>query len=969
MFDTLAPKLNGGIYPSGQPNSSGNNNLGQGSSTSDLNAQPSSNNPNQSRAGIQQTTNPTTVRSTVQPQPPQPPPARQFKAFAKGFSGLGADVLSDLSRPSDQRQGAVSSSAPKTTSTTTSVYTLTERGSREHQAKYSTASFAISAGTSTGTPSTSVPVVAPAIDVDTSFGGDDFFLDADDLADLEHDLDLGQDQSRVKDKGKDKDNEDVEDISLSWSPTPPKVAKAISSTPLSPQSPLSRFSTTVHSTGADSTISSVSTSASTLKQTNTSNPYATSSFSTSTTSTTTTRIQSKSTSSYRPQANVTAGTSSTTFTASSSSSASTATIGMQGRPPSSFRASATAATAPSRSTFSTSFSRDLSESSNPERVLVISSQETVITRPDGRDTVSSMDWQTPPNLQSGVGRVRDQESRGLSRSKSSPNAGGGSTLPIRGKSRLPGPAGNLPRLSEEEKDQLFRSRGVPFHKDARIPDIASTSPSSSIKKKMKSVSQGPIDSMFASGAWEDMLKAQRLPEYKPSTLERVKGTNPLLQTTISDIETRQDTHRGKIPWLIAMIKDFTPSEIDAAVTLMDPSGEMRGTIHISVLEQYKNNEVRIGTVLVLNNVSVFSPTPVSHYLIITSRNIKEIYQPNLPMVINSQGSSQDRQSQKRRKNNGSQGAASLTGDEGIQGTSVSSQISGSATHPSTISGQYRAIPSSWSSTPEDRESIRSSSQSTRKASQELRGGGGGSSQSTFQDQSQGKNRTSLLSSQEGVHRDGVSGRTTVVTQPKEVMFQSLRPTATETQAGQEDMLSAPMITLGAMTPSVDVFGGGGAGTGSGFKSLSSFAASPTLRKRSSQSRTSQRSNNSGSDPKSTPDAAAGQSQGKTILSQEARGAASQESHHTEGDSFTGWPDDIQLDDNFDDLETGGPVALPSKRSAPSASPVAPRPRPPPPTATPFTSVSASGTIIHDDGNEDDLELLLDGFDESDLYDI
>lgn len=52
-----------------------------------------------------------------------------------------------------------------------------------------------------------------------------------------------------------------------------------------------------------------------------------------------------------------------------------------------------------------------------------------------------------------------------------------------------------------------------------------------------------------------------------------------------------------------MIKDFTPSEIDAAVTLMDPSGEMRGTIHISVLEQYKNNEIRIGTVLVLNNVS------------------------------------------------------------------------------------------------------------------------------------------------------------------------------------------------------------------------------------------------------------------------------------------------------------------------------------------------------------------------------
>ncbi|KAF9286942.1 hypothetical protein BGZ88_008807 [Linnemannia elongata] len=966
MFNTLAPKLNGGNLPSGQPNNPGNKNLGQGSSTSDLNAQPSSYNPNQSRAGIQQATNPATARSTAQPLQPQPPPARQFKAFAKGFSGLGADVLSDLSRPSDQRQGVASSAAPKTTSTATSV-TLTERGSREHQPKYSTASVAISTGASTGVPSPSVPAVEPAIDADTSFGGDDFFLDAEDLADLEHDLDLGQGQSKVKDKGKDKDNGDDEDISLSWSPTPPKVAKAISSIPLSPQSPLSRFSATVRSTGVNSTTSSASASASTLKQTTTSNPYATSSFSTSTTSTSTTRIQSRSTPSYRSPANVTAGTSSTSCTASSSS-ASTTTIRIQDKPSSSFRASAMAAAVPSSATLSTSFSRDRSESSNPERVLVISSQETVITRPDGRDTVSSMDWQTPPNPQSSVGRVRDQESKGFSRSKSSPNAGGGSTLPIRGKSRLPGPAGNLPRLSEEEKDQLFRSRGVPFRKDARIPGIAGTSPNSSIKKKMKPVSQGPIDSMFASGAWEDMLKAQRLPEYKPSTLESVKDTNPLLQTTISDIETRQDPHRGKIPWLIAMIKDFTPSEIDAAVTLVDPSGEMRGTIHISVLEQYKNNEIRIGTVLVLNNVSVFSPTPVSHYLIITSRNIKEIYQPNLPMVINSQGSSQDRQSQKRRKNNGSLEAASLAGDAGTQATSVSPQISGSATHLSTISGQYRATPAVWSSTPEDRESNRSTSQSNRGASQELRGGGGGSSQSIFQDQSQSKSRSSMLSSQDSVGRGDVSGRTTVVTQPKEVMFQSLRPTATETQVGQEDMLSTPMITLGAMTPSVDVVGGGGAGAGGGFKSLSSFAASPTLRKRASQASTSQRSNNSGSDPKSKPEAA-GQSQGKTILSPGARAAASQGSHHSEGDSFTGWPDDIQLDDNFDDLETGGPVNLPSKRSAPSDSPVAPRPRPPPPTATPFASVSAPRTIIHDDGNEDDLELLLDGFDESDLYDI
>lgn len=306
----------------------------------------------------------------------------------------------------------------------------------------------------------------------------------------------------------------------------------------------------------------------------------------------------------------------------------------------------------------------------------------------------------------------------------------------------------------------------------------------------------------------------------------------------------------------------------------------------------------------------------------------------------------------------------MTGD-----AAGSLQMSGSADHPSTIAGQYRATPPTWSSTPEDRASLRSSSHSNGKASQELRGGG--PSQSTSQDQSQGKNRIPLLSSQEEVYRGDTSSRPTSATQPKEVMFQSLRPTSIETQTGQEDnMFVTPLITLGTMTPSVDI----GGGRGGGLKSLSSFAASPTLRKRSSQASTSQRSTSSGSNFKSRPDAA-GQSQSpsKSILSPGA--AASQGSHHTEANSSTDFFDDIQLDDTFDDLETmASPVTLPSKRSAPSDSPVTSRPRPPPPSANPSAPVSAPPRLpppatIHDEGNEDDLEFLLDGFDGSDLYDI
>ena len=78
----------------------------------------------------------------------------------------------------------------------------------------------------------------------------------------------------------------------------------------------------------------------------------------------------------------------------------------------------------------------------------------------------------------------------------------------------------------------------------------------------------------------------------------------MIELSISDIENRRDLHQGKVSGLLVMIKEVSLSEIDAAVTLLDPSGEMPGTIHRTVLEQYKNNEIRVGTVLALKNVSI-----------------------------------------------------------------------------------------------------------------------------------------------------------------------------------------------------------------------------------------------------------------------------------------------------------------------------------------------------------------------------
>ncbi|KAF9928143.1 hypothetical protein FBU30_002599 [Linnemannia zychae] len=916
---TLAPKLNGGKLPSRQPTpgnnisrgeSNSDNNIGQESSSSNQNAQQSVNNPHQGRdESPSPSTNISGLRSVAQLQQQHraPPPARQFNAFSKGFSGLGANVISNLNlslNQQQQQQQRVVSKNIAVVTTSVSVNTPSHRQQDQNTANYPIASSSKSSGSSSNTfdKNSSLQVTEETSAADVSFGGDEFLLEGDELAlsDLMGDLDRS------------KDKIDDDDIPLSWSPTPPRIAKTITLTSESPISPLRRFGTNAPNTAYATTTSSTSASVSRTAVSHT--------------------IASKSDLSPK-------------FTSASSTSISS----------SSFRASATAAAAASDSTSLRSLPRQQPGSSNSSRVLAISSQETTLTRPNERDITNSQDWQLSAKPHYSSGHSRELDGKGLTRSKSSPNAGSSSSLPIRNKRRLPGPAGNLPRLSEEERTMLLQSRGVPFRKDSRITGGAGTSPNSSIKKKMTSVIHGPVDGMFANGAWEQMLKAKNLPDYKPSTLERLRGTNPLLHTTISDIDSRGSSHRGKIQWLIAMIKDFTPSEIDAAVTLMDPSGEMRGTIHISVLDHYKNNEIRIGTVLVLNNVSMFSPTPESHYLIITIRNISDIFTPGPATIILSQGSSQDRNSQKRRRieADDSQETIDPIPNSSVRRTDSSAQLSGITFHSSIDSRPPRLTSPDWNSTPENKETSRSNDSSSRQVSQE-------SQQAILSPNSIQDHNQKMLS------RDN-SNEEELGSQPKEVMFQSLRQTfgssmtsSLESQIEHGEILVTPMITLGTMTPSVK----NNSIENNSSKFLSSFAATPTLRKRASQSSTSQQSSNSKSDL-TTKNGTLTRS-GRNTSSQ---GKSSQGSFRSDPNSSIDWPDDFPLTDLDDDeLETNHSITVPAKRNA-STSPQVSR-RPPPP----HTSITAAGggtalPVILDDEDEDDLDHLLDGIDESELFEF
>nr|GFA96077.1 hypothetical protein [Tanacetum cinerariifolium] len=103
---------------------------------------------------------------------------------------------------------------------------------------------------------------------------------------------------------------------------------------------------------------------------------------------------------------------------------------------------------------------------------------------------------------------------------------------------------------------------------------------------------------------------------------------------------------GKLEKVVAVIKSCTPNMLgDLTVTLKDLSGMMSGTIHYKVLnEEVYGNAISVGAVLILRNVSVFSPKSLGHYLNITLKNIVKVFHNDTSVVNSGSGASTSRKS-------------------------------------------------------------------------------------------------------------------------------------------------------------------------------------------------------------------------------------------------------------------------------------------------------------------------------------
>ncbi|GJV66567.1 GPCR kinase [Tanacetum coccineum] len=88
---------------------------------------------------------------------------------------------------------------------------------------------------------------------------------------------------------------------------------------------------------------------------------------------------------------------------------------------------------------------------------------------------------------------------------------------------------------------------------------------------------------------------------------------------------------GKLDQVVAIVKSCSPNLIgDLTVTMKDLSDTIPETIHHKVIgEGGYGKDITVGAVLILANVSVFSPKPSMHYLNITMRNVVKVFRKDM----------------------------------------------------------------------------------------------------------------------------------------------------------------------------------------------------------------------------------------------------------------------------------------------------------------------------------------------------
>ncbi|XP_030846213.1 uncharacterized protein C17orf53 homolog [Strongylocentrotus purpuratus] len=180
-----------------------------------------------------------------------------------------------------------------------------------------------------------------------------------------------------------------------------------------------------------------------------------------------------------------------------------------------------------------------------------------------------------------------------------------------GTRKFPGPAGLLPKLTPGLK---LKDAAVALKK--KVEEETEEQLSQETEESSEEVTNVGD---FEHGAWFLMKTELGIRDGDPNSILQQNN----LALVIRKASLKQLT-KNKVNHLCVMIKTISLNSSDASVSLCDPSGEMQGTIHRRLIEEYQG-DLRPGSVLVLRQVGVLSPSQRNHYLNITPSNLIQVF--------------------------------------------------------------------------------------------------------------------------------------------------------------------------------------------------------------------------------------------------------------------------------------------------------------------------------------------------------
>nr|XP_010592928.1 uncharacterized protein C17orf53 homolog isoform X1 [Loxodonta africana] len=179
--------------------------------------------------------------------------------------------------------------------------------------------------------------------------------------------------------------------------------------------------------------------------------------------------------------------------------------------------------------------------------------------------------------------------------------------------RFPGPAGLLPHQhSGKNPEEIMVS----------TPQTPTHGALAKFRMEIVASSQASVEEDFGRGPWLTMKSSLGLDERDPTCFLCTYSIIMVLRKA-----ALKQLPRNKVPNMAVMIKSLTRSTMDASVVFKDPTGEMQGTVHRVLLET-RQNELKPGSVLLLKQIGVFSPSLRNHYLNVTPNNLVHIYSPD-----------------------------------------------------------------------------------------------------------------------------------------------------------------------------------------------------------------------------------------------------------------------------------------------------------------------------------------------------